>query len=315
MLGGYHPCKQQGDTVASETMHAIRMHEFGGPNVLIDEVIPRPTPGPDEVLVRVRAAAVNPYDWKLRKGAFPSGITFPMTPGSEIAGTIASGPRSGQDVFSSLGRMGAYAEYVVAKLSVLADKPRSLDYVQAASVPVGSLTAWQALFDHGRLQPGQTVLIHAAAGVVGLFAVQLAKWKGATVIGTASASNADFVRSLGADVVVAYDRERFEDRARDVDLVIDPIGGDTQQRSFTTIKPGGALIALTSPPPQRPGIRTEMMSSTASGELLSRIGTLVENGTLRTFVAEVLPLAEAGRAQDDGERGHHSPGKIVLRVD
>jgi NADPH:quinone reductase-like Zn-dependent oxidoreductase len=301
--------------MAGETMHAIRIHEFGGPNVLIDEVIPRPTPGPGEVLVRVRAVGVNPYDWKLRKGTFPSGIKFPMTPGSEIAGTIATGPRAGQDVFSALGRFGAYAEYVVANPSVLADKPSSLDYVQAASVPVGSQTAWQALFDRGQLNTGQTVLIHAAAGVVGLFAVQLAKWKGAEVIATASAANADFVRELGADTVIAYDRERFEDKARDVDLVIDPIGGETQERSFGVIKPGGALIALTSPPPQRPGIHAEIMSSKPSADLLGRIGALIDHGTLRTFVAEVLPLAEAARAHEDGERGHHSPGKIVLRVD
>jgi NADPH:quinone reductase-like Zn-dependent oxidoreductase len=301
--------------MAGETMHAIRMHEFGPPNVLIDEVIARPTPGPGEVLVRVRAAAVNPYDWKLRKGMFPSGITFPMTPGSEIAGTIASGPRTGQDVFSALAGQGAYAQYVVGSPSLLVDKPRSLDHIQAASVPVSSMTAWQALFDHGQLRAGQTVLVHGASGAVGLFAVQLAKWKGATVIGTASAKNADFVRSLGADAVVAYDRERFEDRVRDVDLVVDPIGGDTQQRSFAVIKPGGTLVSLTSPPGQRPGIRALRMGMTPSGELLGRIAAMVDDGTLRPFVAEVLPLAQAARAQDDGEGGHHSPGKIVLRVD
>jgi NADPH:quinone reductase-like Zn-dependent oxidoreductase len=301
--------------MAGETMHAIRMHEFGAPNVLIDEVIARPTPGRDEVLVRVRAAAVNPYDWKLRNGMFPSGITFPMTPGSEIAGTIASGPQTGQDVFSSLGRQGAYAQYVVVSPSMLADKPRSLDYIQAASVPVASMTAWQALFDHGQLHAGQTVLVHGASGAVGLFAVQLAKWKGATVIGTASAKNADFVRSLGADTVISYDRERFEDRVRDVDLVIDTIGGDTQQRSFAIIKPGGTLVSLTSPPGQRPGIRALVMSMEQSRELLGRIAAMVDDGTLRTYVAEVLPLADASRAQEDGERGHHSPGKIVLRVD
>lgn len=299
----------------TETMHAIRMHEFGGPDVLKDEVIARPTPGPNEVLVRVRAAAVNPYDWKLRKGLFPSGITFPMTPGSEIAGTIASGPRTGQDVFSSMGRFGGYAQYAVASPTVLVEKPKTLDYVQSASVPVGSMTAWQALFDHGQLRAGQTVLIHAASGVVGAFAVQLAKWKGATVIGTASSQNADFVRSLGADTVVSYDREKFEDRAHDVDLVVDPVGGQTQQRSYGVIKQGGTLVALTSPPEQRPGIRAVIMSMKPSAELLGRIAAMVDDGTLRTFVAEVQPLADAGRAQDDGDRGHHSPGKIVLRVD
>jgi NADPH:quinone reductase-like Zn-dependent oxidoreductase len=301
--------------MALETMHAIRMHEFGGPDVLTDEVIARPTPGPNEVLIRVRAAAVNPYDWKLRKGMFPSGITFPLVPGSEIAGTIASGPRVGQDVMSSLGHYGAYAQYVVAKPAVLTDKPHTLDYVQAASVPVGSLTAWQALFDHGHLEQGQKVLIHGASGIVGAFAVQLAKWKGATVFASASAANSAFVRSLGADTVIAYDRERFDDRARDVDLVIDPIGGDTQRRSLAIIKPGGALIALTQPPPAVPGIRTEIMSMTQNGPLLNRIATMIDDSQLRTFVAAVYPLADVGRAQADSESGHHPPGKIILRVD
>lgn len=298
-------------------MHAIRMHEFGGPNVLIDEVIAQPTPGPGEVLVRVRAAAVNPWDWKQRKGTYAKmeTITFPLIPGTEIAGTIASGPRTGQDVMSALGRYGAYAQYVVADPSMLTDKPRTLDYVQAASVPVGAQTAWQALFDHGHLEKGQKVLIHAASGVVGSFAVQLAKWKGATVFASASFANADFVRSLGADTVIAYDRERFDDRARDVDLVIDPIGGDTQRRSLAIIKPGGALIALTQPPPTQPGIRTEIMSMRGSGALLARIGTMVDDGVLRTFVAAVFPLADAGKAQAEGEAGHHPPGKIILRVD
>jgi NADPH:quinone reductase-like Zn-dependent oxidoreductase len=308
----------------NNTMHAIRMHEFGGPNVLHEEEVPRPSPGAGEVLVRVRAAGVNPYDWKLRKGMFPSGVTLPMTPGSEIAGTVemlgagVNGLRAGQDVFGTGGE-GAYAQYVVTESTALADKPASLDYIQAAAVPVGTMNAWQALFDHGKLQAGQTVLIHGGSGNVGLFAVQLAKWKGATVIATASAKNADFVRSLGADTVVAYDTQRFEDVVRDVALVLDTIGGDTQQRSFAVLKRGGTLIALTSPPSQdlaaRAGVRAEMFGMQSSAALLQRIARMIDDGTIRPVVAEVLPLPEAGRAQDDSEHNHHAPGKIVLRVD
>jgi NADPH:quinone reductase-like Zn-dependent oxidoreductase len=311
--------------MTGETMRAIRMHEFGGPNVLIEETVPRPVPGPGHVLVRVRAIGVNPYEWKLRKGMFPSGVTLPLTPGSEIAGTIetlaggVSGFRAGEDVFAATGSTGAYAEYVAVKSTVLAPKPQSLDYIQAASAPVGTMTAWQALFDHGKLQPGQTVLIHGASGTVGLFAVQLAKWKGATVIATASAKNADFVRSRGADTVVAYDQAQFEDVAHYVDLVVDPIGGETQRRSFGVLKSGGILVALTQPPSpdlaRRYGVHPEMMSMQPSGALLATIGTLFDEGVLRASVAEVLPLTDAGRAQDDSEHNRPGPGKIVLRVD
>ncbi|HWZ58974.1 MAG TPA: NADP-dependent oxidoreductase [Gemmatimonadaceae bacterium] len=310
--------------MTGETMHAIRMHAFGGPEVLTEEEIPRPKPGAGEVLVRVRAAGVNPFEWKVRKGAFPSAVQLPATPGTEFAGTVevvgagVNGFRPGQDVFG-VGASGAYAEYIIGKPAALADKPSSLDYIQAAAVPVGATTAWQALFDHGKLQAGQTVLIHGAAGAVGLFAVQLAKWKGATVIGTGSSKNAEFVRSLGADTFVAYDRQRFEDVVHDVDLVVDTVGGETQQRSFAVLKRGGTLIALPSPPSQdlatRFGVRAEWFSSQASAALLQQFAKLVDDKTIRPVVAEVLPLSEAGRAQDDSEHNHHAPGKIVLRVD
>jgi NADPH:quinone reductase-like Zn-dependent oxidoreductase len=310
--------------MTSDTMRAIRMHEFGGPNVLVEDDVPRPAPGAGEVLVRVRAVGVNPYEWKFRKGTFPSGVTFPLTPGTEIAGTVemvgagVSGLRPGQDVFTAAAT-GAYAEYAVAKAAIVADKPMSLDYLQAASVPVSSMTAWQALFDHGQLQPGQTVLVHGASGMVGLFAVQLAKWKGTTVIGTASSKNVDFVRSLGADTVIAYDTQRFEDIARNVDLVLDTIGGQTQERSFGVLRRGGVLVSLITPPSQalaqQHGVRAENFSMMSNATLLRTIRGLIDDGTIRTVVAEVLPLGDAGRAQDDSEHNHHPPGKVVLRVD
>jgi NADPH:quinone reductase-like Zn-dependent oxidoreductase len=311
--------------MTGETMRAIRMHQFGGPNVLIEETVPRPVAGPGQVRVRIRAVGVNPYEWKLRKGMFPSGVTFPLTPGSEIAGTVdtvgdgVSGFHVDDDVFAATGTMGAYAEYLVVNPAVLALKPRSLDYLQAASAPVGTMTAWQALFDHGKLQIGQTALVHGASGTVGLFAVQLAKWKGAKVIGTASAKHTDLVRSRGADAVVAYDQQQFEDVAHDIDLVVDPIGGETQRRSFAVLKSGGALVALTEPPSQdlarRYGVHAEIMSMRPSATLLTTIAGLFDQGLLRTSVAEVLPLADAARAQDDLEHNRPGLGKIVLRVD
>jgi NADPH:quinone reductase-like Zn-dependent oxidoreductase len=311
--------------MSGETMRAIRMHAFGGPNVLIEETVPRPVPGPGEVLVRIRAVGLNPYEWKIRKGLYPSGITFPLIPGSEIAGTVdtlgggVTELRVGQDVFAATEGTGAYAEYVVATPAALALKPSTLDYVQAASVPVGTQTAWQALFDHGKLVAGQTVLVHAAAGTVGQFAVQLAKWKGATVIATASSKNTAFVRALGADTVVAYDTEQFDEVAHDVDLVLDPLGGETQRRSFGVLRSGGALVALTQPPSadlvRRYGVHAEIMSMRPSAALLTTIAALIDKGAIRTIVAEVLPLADAGRGQDDSEHNRHAPGKIVLRVD
>jgi len=238
-------------------MKAIRIHQYGGPEVLAEVEMQRPTPGPNEVLIKVQAASVNPIDWKLRAGyakeVFP--LTFPAILGWDISGTVeAAGAnvtrfKSGEEVYALI-KGGGYAEYAVAKETEVAPKPRTLDHVHAAAVPVAALTAWQALFEVAKLSAGQKVLIHAAAGGVGNFAVQLAKARGAYVIGTASSRNHAFLRELGVDKVVDYQNTRFEEVVHDVGVVLDTIGGETTERSFKVLKPGGILVSIVQPPAQ-----------------------------------------------------------------
>ncbi len=235
-------------------MKAIRIHQYGGPEVLAQVEMQRPAPGANEVLIKVKAASVNPIDWKVRAGhmkdIFP--LTFPATLGLDVSGTVEEvGPdaarfKRGDEVYASLelGAGGGYAEYVVAKETIVAKKPGTLNHVQAAAVPVAGLTAWQALFEVAQLRAGQKVLIHAAAGGVGNFAVQFAKAKGAHVIGTASSKNQAFLGELGVDHAVDYQKTRFEDVVQDADVVLDTIGGETQERSFKALKKGGILVSI-----------------------------------------------------------------------
>src|ERR1700733_11592018 len=238
-------------------MKAIRIHQYGGPEVLAQVEMQRPKPGPDEVLIQVHAASVNPIDWKLRAGhvkeVFP--LTFPATLGWDVSGTVEEAGdkvtqfKRGDEVYA-LVKGGGYAEYVAVTASVVAKKPRTVDHVHAAAVPVAGLTAWQALFEVAQLRAGQKVLIHAAAGGVGNFAVQFAKAKGAYVIGSASSKNQAFLGELGVDQAVDYQKTRFEDVVRDVDVVLDTIGADTQERSFKVLKKGGILVSIVQPPSQ-----------------------------------------------------------------
>jgi NADPH:quinone reductase-like Zn-dependent oxidoreductase len=304
-------------------MQAIRIHSYGGPDVVHVEDAPVPEPGAGAVLIRVRATAVNPVDWKIRKGdlAFFN-LQFPVTLGCEVAGVIEKGSgrfRKGDEVYSfiALTRNGGLAEYAVALESEVAQKPKSLNFIEAASVPVGTLTSWQALFDHGKLQAGQTVLIHGAAGGVGAFGVQLAKWKGARVIGTASGANLPYLRELGADEVIDYKREKFEDKVSGVDLVYDTVGGTTLEQSFAVIRKGGTLVSLGGVPSQEKarerGITALMMNVETSGAKLAEIAALVDSGKLRTRIDRVLPLSQAKEALVLSESGE-ARGKIVLEV-
>jgi NADPH:quinone reductase-like Zn-dependent oxidoreductase len=229
----------------SQIMKAIRIHTYGGPEVLKYEDAPRPQAGEGEVLIRVHAAGVNPVDSAIRGGLvkeiFP--VSLPWIPGSDVSGVIEEvGPnvtrfKKGDEVFALLNpaKGGTYAEYVVVNESELALKPKSLHHIRAAAVPVAAVTAWNALFETAQLQSGQRVLIHGGAGGVGHFAVQLAKWKGAHVIATASARNHELVYELGADEVVDYQAQKFENVAREIDIVLDPIGGNTQERSWKVL--------------------------------------------------------------------------------
>jgi NADPH:quinone reductase-like Zn-dependent oxidoreductase len=300
------------------TMKAVQIHSFGGPEVLRFEDVPTPEPRAGQMLVRVRAAGVNPVDWKIREGHLGK-IPLPSIMGVDFSGVVealgqgAHAFREGEEVLGQVAdESGSYAEFAIAPESQIARKPDSLDHIQAAALPVAGLTPWQALFDIARLQPGQTILIHAAAGGVGSFAVQFAKWKGARVIGTASAESIGLVRELGADEVIDYRKQRFEQLVRNVDVVLDTIGGDTQERSWQVLKPGGILVSLVQPPsPQHAGARGVMHRQQPRGDQLAEIAALVVAGKVKVKVEKTFPLREARQAQELSQSGH-AHGKIVL---
>lgn len=309
------------------TMQAVRFHSYGGPEVLALEETPHPRIHAGEVLIRVHAAGVNPLDWKVRAGRAKAWLQhqLPLTPGWDVSGIVeAVAPdvtafKIGEAVYGMLDfmRNGAYAEYVTTRTLHLALKPKSIDHIQAGAVPLASLTAWQSLFEIAALKSGQTVLIHAAAGGVGHFAVQFAKWKGATVIGTASASNESFLRELGAEQVIGYHSTRFEEAVHDVDVVFDLIGGDTQQRSWQVLKKEGILVStlgISSPEAaHQHGVRGEGVRVHPDAAQLAQIAALIDAGNLKPAVTTILPLAEAARAHELSQTGH-ARGKIVLQV-
>ena len=309
------------------TMKAVRIHEYGGPEVLRYEEAPRPLAGAGEVLIRVHAAGVNPVDWKVRAGFAKDRLKYkmPFIPGWDLSGVVeGAGPgvlrlKVGDEVYSrpDIARDGSYAEYIVVKETEVARKPQSVDHVHAAAVPLAALTAWQALFDGAKLAAGQTVLIHGAAGGVGSFAVQLAKIKGARVIGTASKKNHEYLRSLGADETIDYNTTKFEDVVHNVDVVLDTITGETADRSYPVIKKGGVYVSILMPPSQEKaaahGVRAVHTFVQANGEQLSEIAKLVDSGKLKITIEKVFPLAEARAAQELNAQGH-TRGKIVLRV-
>jgi NADPH:quinone reductase-like Zn-dependent oxidoreductase len=309
------------------TMSAVQISEFGGTEVLRLVEVPRPEAGPGELLVRVHATAVNPVDTQTRRGWTRSftGATLPYIPGFDVSGVVAAVGEGvtrfapGDEVFAmiDLGRGGGYAEYVVLEEPEAARKPAGISHAEAASLPLVALTAWQALFETADLQPGQTVLIHAGAGGVGTAAIQLAKWRGARVLTTASARNHELVRSLGADVAIDYTTQRFEEVAREVDVVLDTIAGETQLRSLETLREGGILVGLLgledeAHSPQRK-VRTTAILVRPDAEQLERIGELVASGHLRPLVTHRLPLAEAAEAHRQSET-RRTRGKIVLEV-
>ncbi len=309
------------------TMKAIRIHEYGGPEVLRYEDAPKPQAGPGEVLIRVHAASVNPVDWKVRQGYMQQMIQYkmPLIPGWDVSGVIeAVGPgatrlKPGDEVYSrpDLSRDGTYAEYVVVKESEVALKPKSIDHTTAAAIPLAALTAWQALYDGAKLSAGQTLLIHGAAGGVGTFAIQLAKLRGAHVIATASQKNHDFLRSLGADECIDYNTAKFENVVRDVDVVLDTITGETMERSWPIVKKGGVLVSILEPPnPEKAaahGCRCHHTFVQANVEQLNELAKLVDAGKLKIIIEKVYPLSEARAAQESNAKGH-TRGKIVLRV-
>ncbi|MEV0440366.1 NADP-dependent oxidoreductase [Streptomyces spectabilis] len=312
------------------TMRAVSQDAAGAPDVLKLVTVRRPDPGRGEILVRVHAAGVNPADWKTRaRGVFATGATPPFTLGFDVSGVVAAVGqgvtlfRPGDAVFG-MPRFphpaGAYAEYVTAPARHFAPRPEGLTHVQAGALPLAALTAWQALVDTADVRPGQRVLVHAAAGGVGHLAVQIAKARGAHVIGTASAAKHELLRALGADELIDHRTQDFAAVLRDVDVVVDGIGGPHWARSLRTLRPGGTLVSLLPPDGDFPveeaeaaGVRAVFMLVEPDHGGLRAITSLVEEGRLRVLVDAVLPLEEAARAHVLGETGR-TTGKIVLSV-
>ena len=309
-------------------MQAIQIQEFGDPQVLQVKEISIPAPGPGELLVRVHAAAVNPVDTSIRAGRAGglSGASLPYVPGFDVSGTVTA---IGSDVVNfkvddevfamvDLRRGGTYAEYAVVLENEAALKPTRVNHAEAAAIPLVALTAWQALFEVAKLQKGQTILIHAGAGGVGSIAVQLAKWRGAHIIATASDYNHNFLRELGVDVPVDYRTQNFEDFASDVDVVLDPIGGDTQVRSLQILKEGGILVSivgLTSEGrnPSR-NVRATSILVRPNSVQLSEIGGLIQNGIINPIVSYRFPLEQAPLAHEQSQT-RRTRGKIVIEID
>jgi NADPH:quinone reductase-like Zn-dependent oxidoreductase len=306
-------------------MNAIRIHEFGGPDVLQYETAPQPEPDADEVLVRVHAAGVNHVDAAVREGNFGE-VSFPWIPGWDLSGTVETVGtdvtefEDGDDVYGVVRfpeSGNTDAEYAAVPANEIAEKPETLDHTEAAGVPLVALTAWQALFDKGELSEGQRVLIHAAAGGVGHMAVQLAQSEDAHVIGTASGDNESFLRDLGVDEFVNYRETRFEEELDDVDLVVDAIGGDTREHSYEVLTEGGILAALvgelSDEQAEEYGVHARRVDMRPDAAILSEISDLIDAGEVEPTISTTLPLADAPEAHEQIEEGH-TRGKIVLRI-
>lgn len=308
-------------------MKAIRIHKYGHADVLQYEDAPMPEIGPGEVLIKVHAASVNPVDWKVREGYLKDFIRYrlPLIPGWDVAGTVervgalVTRFKAGDAVYGrpDITRDGTYAEYVAVRSDEIGRAPKTIPLEHGAGIPLTALTAWMSLFDKADLRAGQSVLIHAASGGVGSFAVQLAKLVGVRVIGTASAANADLVRSLGADEVIDYRTEDFSKRVKDVDVVFDTVGGETLAKSWGVVRKGGVLVSIISPPDkataEQHGVRGEYVFVTPSGARLDEIAGLVDAGKLRVNIAKEFPLAQVKEAHALSQTGH-ARGKIILRV-
>ena len=307
-------------------MKAVRVHTLGSLDVISIDDVPKPEPSKGEVLVRVKAAGVGLWDAWIRNGKSVIPQPLPLTLGSDLSGEVESvGPgvenlEIGEEIFGVTNERftGAYAEYALAKASMIARKPKSLNYTHAASVPVVAVTAWQMVFEFAKLASGQTVLIHGGAGNVGGYAVQLAKQAGAMVIVTASAKDINYVRSLGADGVINYQTSRFEEQVKNIDAVLDTVGGETLDRSYGVLKREGILVSSAVQPSkekaQECGVRALFFLVEVTTERLTKLAELIDAGKLKTEVGEVLWLDEARKAHEMLEGAPHRRGKIVIKI-
>jgi NADPH:quinone reductase-like Zn-dependent oxidoreductase len=305
---------------------AVRVHRFGSTEVISLENVPEPVPGHGEVVVQVKAAGVGPWDAWIRSGKSVLPQPLPLTLGSDLSGVVHSiglgveGLQIGDEVFGVTNERftGAYAEYAVAKATMISPKPKSLNHTHAASVPVVAVTAWQMVFELARLAPGSSVLIHGAAGNVGAYAVQMAKRAGAMVIATASAKDADYTRGLGADGIIDYRVRRFEEQVKNIDAVLDTVGGEALDRSYGVLKRGGILVSAAARPSNEKaelhGVRALFFLVQVTTERLRTIADLIDAGELKTEVGEVLWLNEACLAHEMLEGAPHRRGKIVIKI-
>jgi len=308
-------------------MKAIRIHAYGGPELMQLEDAPVPACGAGDLLVRVVAAGINPIDWKIRSGAMAAQIpnSFPITLGSDAAGIVTAvggsvtGFELGDAVFfyAEFARGGTYAEYVAVDASQVAKKPRTVSFATAAALPMAGQAAWTALIETGQVERGMRVLVHGGAGALGMTAVQLAKEHGAHITATANGDGLALVRSLGADEVIDYRTQRFEQVARDMDIVLDTLGGPTQESSWSTLRRGGLLVATTMPPPPEraaaAGVRAAFIFSSPRGAVLAQLAERVDDGRLRIVVGQEFALADAAQAHRMGEAGK-AHGKMILHV-
>ncbi len=307
-------------------MRAARIHRFGGPEVIVLDELARPQPGPGEVLVRVASAGVGPWDAWIRDGKSVVKPSLPLTLGSDLSGiieeanSVVTAFQRGDQVYGVTNPefIGSYAQFAWAKANMIARKPTSLSFRDAASAPVVAVTAWQMLFDYAEATTGQTVLIHGAGGNVGAYAVQFAAQAGLHVVATAAASDAPYVRSLGAATVIDYRTSRFEELVSKVDIVLDTVGGETAERSLQIIKPGGILVSVVSQPgpisADLQGVRAVFFLVEVTTERLNRIARLFDEGKLIPRVGTVLPLEQVRAAHEMLAGAPHQPGKIVLDV-
>jgi NADPH:quinone reductase-like Zn-dependent oxidoreductase len=304
-------------------MKAIQIHAYGRGDRMMLATVPRPNIGKGQILVKIHDAGVNPVDWKIREGYLKDAApkSFPFTLGQDFSGEVVeadaavSGFRKGEGVFGFA--QGSYAEYAVASPEGLAHKPSSVDFLTAAAIPTAGLTSWQIIMDVARVTQKQTVLIHGAGGGVGSLAVQFARLRGARVIATASGDDMSYLRSLGVEQVIDYRSERFEEKVKDVDVVIDLVGGDVLARSYRVLKKGGLLITAIGPADEaqakKLGVRAIQFVMKRDPSELDQIAKLIERGAVKPRISKVLPLAEAREADNLSQTGHPH-GKIVLQV-
>jgi NADPH:quinone reductase-like Zn-dependent oxidoreductase len=306
-------------------MKAARVLRFGPPNVITNDDLPRPEPAAGQLLVRVKAAGVGNWDALIREGKVEL-QPLPLILGSELSGIVeaigakVSGFKLGDEVYGATNEQfsGAYAEYALPSARMMAQKPKTLNFIEAASAPIVTVTAWQMLFEYADVTAGQAVLIHGAAGNVGAYAVQLAKQAGLHVVATAGSADLDYVRGLDAETVVDYKKERFEESVSEVDVVLDTIGGDTQQRSLRVLKPGGILVSVVSPVPETTqkhyGVRAAYFYVDVTTARLNKVTELFDSGKLVTDIGTVLPLEQARIAHEMLGGAPHKRGKIVLSI-